>query len=369
MHALRRLSLPPLQLSPASGGEGPHAQAGVLKLILAAVTYVSFSASAARADSIADFYKTKPISLIVSASAGGGYDTLARTVARFLGRHVPGNPAVIVKNMAGAGGITATNFLYNIAEKDASQIGLLQNNAPFEPLLGAKEARYDPSKFEWLGTPSVETGILVVWNAAPVSSLADITRGETTVGAAGINSTPAFYARLINDVFGSKLKIIVGYPGQTEAFMAMERGEIDGYPSVFLSTLQATKADWLPEKKIKPLLYYGPEKRPELAGVPYASELVTNEDDRNLLDAAFAPLALGRPLLMPPRVPAERLAAMRKALADTFADPEFLAESKRLGLGADTPRNGEQIGEAIRRAYATPVRVLDRLRKLNTMPR
>jgi tripartite-type tricarboxylate transporter receptor subunit TctC len=323
----------------------------------------------AHADAVSDFYKGKAVTLTVSSSAGGGYDTLARTVARFLGRHVPGNPVVIVKNMAGAGGITATNFLYNAAEKDGSQIGLLQNNTPFESLLGAKEARYDPLKFEWLGTPSVETGIMVVWNASPVNSLADITRHETTVGAAGINSTPAFYARLINDVFGTKLKIIVGYPGQTEAFMAMERGEIDGYPSVFLSTLQATKADWLPEKKIKPLLYYGPEKRPELAGVAYAPELVTNEDDKALLDVAFAPLALGRPLVMPPGVPPERLTAMRKALAETFADAEFIVESKRLGLGAETSRDGEQIAAAIGRAYAAPPRVLDRLRKLNTVPR
>jgi tripartite-type tricarboxylate transporter receptor subunit TctC len=278
---------------------------------------------------------------------------------------------VIVRNMAGAGGITATNFLYNAAEKDGSQIGLLQNNTPFEPLLGAKEARYDASKFEWLGTPSVETGIMVVWNAAPVNSLADVTRQETTVGAAGNKSTPAFYARLINDVFGTKLKIIVGYPGQTEAFMAMERGEIEGYPSVLYSTLQATKSDWLPERKIKPILYYGPEKRPELAGTSYARELVTNQDDKALLDAAFAPLALGRPLAMPPGVPAERLAAIRKALLDTFADPEFLAESERLGLGGDgdTPRAGEQVADVIRRAYATPPRVLERLRKLHTVPR
>jgi len=149
----------------------------------------------------------------------------------------------------------------------------------------------------------------------------------------------------------------------------MERGEIEGYPSVFLSTLQATKADWLPEKKIKPLLYYGPEKRPELVGVPYAPELVTNEDDKALLDAAFAPLALGRPLVMSPGVPRERLAAMRKALADTFADPEFIGESKRLGLADNAARTGEEVQDAIRRAYAAPPRVLDRLRKLNTVPR
>jgi tripartite-type tricarboxylate transporter receptor subunit TctC len=321
----------------------------------------------AHADAIADFYRGKAVTLTVSSSAGGGYDTLARTVARFLGRHLPGTPTVIVKNMAGAGGIVATNFLYNVAEKDGSQIGLLQNNTPFGPLFGTKEARYAPTQFNWLGSPSVETGILVVWNASPVNSLADIKQRETTVGAAGVNSTPAFYARLLNDVFGTKLKVIVGYPGQTEAFLAMERGEIDGYPSVFYSTLQATKPEWLPEKRIKAIIYYGPEKRPELAGVPYAPEVATNEDDRALLDAAFAPLALGRPFVMPPGVPAERLAAMRKAMSDTFADPEFIAESKRLGLGADTPRDGAQIQDVIRRTYAAPPRVLERLQKLNTV--
>lgn len=323
----------------------------------------------ARADEVADFYRGKSITLTVSSSAGGGYDTLARLVARVLGKHVPGNPIVIVRNMAGAGGIVATNFLYNNAEKDGSHIGLVQNNTPFEPLFGTREARYDPTKFNWLGTPSVETGIFVVWNAVPVATLDDARARETTVGAAGINSTPAFYARLLNEVFGTKLKVVVGYPGQTEAFFAMERGEIDGYASVFYSTLQATKADWLPQRKIKAIVYYGPEKRSELAGVPYAPEVAGKEDDRILLDAAFAPLALGRPLLMPPGVPADRLAAMRKGLADTFADPQFIAESARLGLGPDMPRNGEQIQAVIGRAYAAPPAVIDRLRKLNTVPR
>src|SRR5262249_39993063 len=229
-------------------------------LLIVAFTLVGASA---RADDVADFYKGRTITMTVSSSAGGGYDTLARTVARFLSKHVPGNPIVVVRNMAGAGGIVATNFLYNNAEKDGSHIGLLQNNTPFEPLYGTKEARYEPTKFNWLGSPSVETGIFVVWNTVPVNSLDDAKAPETTVGAAGVNSTPAFYARLLNEVFGLKLKVIVGYPGQTEAFFAMERGEIDGYSSVFYSTLQATKADWLPQKKIKAIVYYGPERRSE----------------------------------------------------------------------------------------------------------
>jgi len=362
--------------SAASSHEGTEAshertEAAVLSCprLALLVSSAFFGVAPAHADDVADFYKGKTITLTVSSSAGGGYDTLARTVARFLGKHVPGNPIVVVRNMAGAGGIVATNFLYNNAEKDGSHVGLLQNNTPFEPLYGTKEARYEPTKFNWLGTPSVETGIFVVWSTVPVNSLDDAKARETTVGAAGVNSTPAFYARLLNEVFGLKLKVIVGYPGQTEAFFAMERGEIDGYSSVFYSTLQATKAEWLPQKKIKAIVYYGPEKRSELAGVPYAPEVVTKDDDRVLLDAAFAPLALGRPLVLPPGVPADRLAAMRKAVANTFADPDFLAEATRLGLQPERPRNGEELQAVIARAYAAPPAVIERLRKLNSVSR
>jgi tripartite-type tricarboxylate transporter receptor subunit TctC len=322
----------------------------------------------ASADDLADFYKSKPVTLTVSSSAGGAYDTLARIVARFLGRHLPGNPIVFVRNMAGTGGIAAANFVY-AADKDGSHLGLLQNTTPFEPLLGAKDARFDPAKFEWLGTPSVETGLLLVWNSVPVNSLDEARQRETTVGVAGPNSPAAFMARLFNDVFGTKLKPKTGYPGLTEALYAMEHGEIEGYPSALYGALQVTKADWLPKRKIKALVSYGPEKLPQLAGVPFAPEIVTKDDDRILLNSAFAPLALGRPFAMPPGVPADRLAAMRKALAETFADPAFQAESERLALGANAPRDGAYVGDAIRRVYAAPPRVLDRLRRLTTAAR
>src|SRR5947207_6151062 len=151
----------------------------------------------ARADELADFYKSRPVTLTVSSSAGGGYDTIARTVARFLGRHLPGNPIVFVRNMAGPAGIAAANFVY-AADKDGSQLGLLQNTTPFEPLLGNKDARFDPGKFEWVGTPSIETGLLIVWNAVLVDSLDDARQRETTVGVAGANSPAAFTARLFN---------------------------------------------------------------------------------------------------------------------------------------------------------------------------
>jgi tripartite-type tricarboxylate transporter receptor subunit TctC len=321
-------------------------------------------ATSVRAEDLADFYKGKTITIVCSSSPGGGYDTLARAVARHLGKHIPGNPTVVVKNLPGAGGIVATNNLFNNAEKDGTVIGLVQNNTPFEPLFGTKNARYEPTKFNWLGSPSVETGILVVWSTVPVNSMDDIKKHPITVGAAGINSTPAFYTRLLNEVFGTQIKPIAGYPGQTEAFLAMERGELDGYPSVFYTTLQATKPEWLPQKKIKAIIQYGPEKEKELADVPYAPDLVTSAEDKILLEAAFAPLALGRPFLMPPGVPADRVTAMRKAMSDTFVDPEYVAEAIKTGLGAATPRNGEQIQQVIDKTYSSPPAVLERLKKI-----
>ena len=340
-----------------------------LPIQLSLALFLGVLAAPAHAQSVDDFYRGKTVTIMVSAGAGGGYDTLARTLARFLTRHLPGNPIIVVRNMAGGGGLAAANALFSGAETDGTYIGLLQSQTPFDPLLGVREARFDATRFNWLGTPSVETGLFVLWNAVPVDTLAQAKERDITVGAAGANSTPAFHARLLNDVFGLKLKIKTGYPGLTDAFYGLERAELEGYTSVIYSALQATKSDWLPQKKIKALLQYGPEKRAELAGVPSARDAANSNDDRILLDAAFAPLALGRPLVMPPGVPADRLAALRKAVMETFADPGFISESARLSLGPSEPHNGEALQEVVARTYAAPPGVLERLRRLHTAPR
>jgi tripartite-type tricarboxylate transporter receptor subunit TctC len=338
-----------------------------MKLIAALVcALLCAGAAPAQADAIADFYRGRTVTVVVSSSAAGGYDTIARAVARHIGKHVPGAPAVIVRNMPGAGGMAATNFLYNNADKDGSVIGLVQNNTPFEPLFGTKEARYDPVKFHWLGTPSFETAMVLLWHAVPVSSVDELRTREVAVGVSGANSTPAFFARLLNATLGTRLKAINGYPGQNEVLLAMERRELDGHPSAFFNSVRATRPTWLREKTAKAIVQYGPEKIAELPDVPFAPDLVANDDDRQVMQAAFAPLALGRPFLAPPGVPAERVAALRRAFAATMADAEFLAEAERTGLGLNAPRRGEQIQAVMERTYRSPPRVLDRLRQLNT---
>lgn len=318
----------------------------------------------ARAQSVADFYRGQSISMVVSSSAGGGYDTLSRVVARYLGKHIPGNPTIIVRNMPGAGGILAMNYLAHLAPRDGLTIGQVQNNTPFEPLFGTKQANYDATAMTWLGTPSVETGMLIVWHTSPVMTIDDAKRIPMTAGASGANSTPSFYARLLNELLGLKLKIIPGYPGQNEVFLAMESGEVDSFSSTFWSSLTSTKPNWIKEKKIRVLVQYGPQKEAELPDVPYGPDLVTSDDDKKLFEAAYAPLAAGRPFVAPPGLPAERAAALRAGLLATFKDPDFLADAAKSQLIINKPTSGEAMQAEIARVYQMPQRIIDRLRRI-----
>jgi tripartite-type tricarboxylate transporter receptor subunit TctC len=325
----------------------------------------SLCAGPAFAQSPAEFYKGQTVTIILSSAPGGGYDAVARTLAQHLPKHIPGNPQVVVKNMPGAGGIVAANFLYNVAPKDGLTIGGLQNNVPFEPLYGTKEANFDSTKFQWLGTPSRETAILTVWHTAPANNWEEAKTNELTMGSSGQNSTPSFYGRLLQETLGLKLKIIVGYESQTHAFLAMEREELHGYPSVFYNSIVATKPQWVKEGKVKFLVQMGLEKEPELPNVPHILDLITKDQDKQLASAAIAPLSAGRPYLMPPGVPADRVAAMRKAFVDTFKDKDFLAEAEKRKLGVNAPRDGKTLQDVIEGVYkGTPPAIIERLKKL-----
>jgi tripartite-type tricarboxylate transporter receptor subunit TctC len=317
-----------------------------------------------RADPIADFYKGKTITLVVSSSAGGGFDVVARLVARYMPRHIAGTPNFVVRNMPGAGGILATKYLATVAPADGTVLGALVNTTPFEPLFGTKEATFDPNKLIWLGSPGAEVGALGVWAASPAKSLDDARKRETTIGAAGINSTPSFYARMINAVLGTRLKIVTGYPGQSEIFLAMERGEVEGHPSILYSGLKSTRPTWISEKKVNFLVQYGAAREKEFGDTPFLGDLITKSEDRSLVEAALAPLAIGRPYLTPPGTPLERVAALRKGLADTFADPEFRTEADRMQIGLATPISGESMAQQIADAYKTSPEVVARLHTL-----
>jgi tripartite-type tricarboxylate transporter receptor subunit TctC len=333
-------------------------------LFATALALTGIGGSSAMADPVADFYKGKTISMVISSSAGGGYDALGRAVSRHLGRHIPGNPNIVPRNMPGAGGIVATKHLYSQAPRDGTVMGLVLNNAPLEPLFGTKAADYDATKLSWIGTPSLETGLLIVWHTSKFKTIDDARKYEMTAGASGINSAPALYSRLMNEVLGTKIKVIAGYPGQNQAYLAIERGELDTFGTTFWSSLTSTKQDWLRDNLIRILLQYGPVREPALKDVPYGPDLVKSEEDRQLFEAAYGPLSLGRPFLMPPEIPADRLAAVRKAFMAMIKDPEFRQEAEKLGLLIDNPRSGEQLQAELQRLYRTPPQVIERLRRI-----
>ena len=320
----------------------------------------------ALADPAEDFYRGKTLSLIVSSATGGGYDTVSRVVAKHMPKHLPGNPSIVVRNMPGAGGVVATNHLYNVAPRDGLTFGQLQATLPFEPLLGNKEAMYDSSKFNWLGSPSFETGLLVVWNKTPVSTIAEARDHEVSVGVPGLNSTPSFNTRMLTETLGLKLRMVLGYPGQNEIFLAMERGEVDGF-STFYSSIMATRPNWISEGKVKMIVQYGPEREPAIKDVPYAPDLVSDPEKLRLLRAAAAPLALGRPFTAPPGTPMDRVEVLRKALAATFADPEYLADVQKLQLPVNFPRSGQQLQATIDEVWHMPPATQELLRKLSGM--
>ncbi len=335
-----------------------RAAAGCLAATLAAAPL------AARAQSVEDFYRGRQVSIVLVTTAGGPYDILARVIARHLGDHIPGKPSLNVRNMPGGGGMVGANWLYNVAEKDGSVIGAMLNITPFEPAFGTDGVRYDPMKFTWLGSPDPETNFLTVWKTAPVNTIDDARKTEITVASSGPASSPAFYARLEMEVLKARLKIVHGYPGQAEAFLAMENGEINGYASVSWSSLTAFKPNWLRDGSVKFLLQMGVRSRPEFPDVPNMMDLVADPDDRLLTRAALALSDLPRPYALPPGVPADRAAAIRRAFAAMFADPAFVADAKQAGLPVEAPLGAEDVQKIIERVYNAPQKIIERMRKL-----
>jgi tripartite-type tricarboxylate transporter receptor subunit TctC len=308
-----------------------------------------------------DFYKGREIKLIISATVGGGYDVYARTLAKHLGEHIPGNPAITPQNMPAAGGIAAANYLYNVAPRDGTVIGLLQNTVPFEPFYGNKQALFDAAKFSWLGTPTTEVAVYMVWHTSRIKTLQDAQTQEMMTGGAGAASTPALFGRVFNEIFNMKARLITGYPGQNEILLAMENGEVEAMASPFWSSIKTSRPTWYPEAKIRLLFQYGAEPHPELKGVPFALDLLQAEADKTLLIAASAPLGLGRPFVAPPGISAEQLAVLRTAMMATFDGPQFRADCEKQRLECSSPRSGEQIEALIGQAYATPEHVRKRL--------
>lgn len=307
-----------------------------------------------------DFYKGKQVNFVVSSDVGGSYDVFARMLSRYLPKYIPGEPSIVAQNMAGAGGLRATNWLYNAAPKDGLAIGMINNTLAFDPLYGNKQAQFEAVKFNWLGTPSKETGLLIVWHTVPVNSLADAQKRELILSASGSGSTPAFFARVLTSLFDLKTKIIPGYKSQTDSFLAMERGENDGNASPFWSSLNNNYPSWISEKKIKVLTYYGAERIPEIPG-PYVLDLISDPEKKAIMEIAQAGLAMGRPVTAPPDVANDKVEILRAAFTAVFKDPAYKAECDKVKLDCSSPSGGAEMLDYVKKIYAAPPSAVEKI--------
>src|SRR5215475_3783295 len=298
----------------------------------------------------------KDINLYVGSGAGGPYDAYARLIARHLGKHLPGNPSVVVQNMPGASGRRLINFMINVAPKDGSAIATVQRGVPFEPLMG--ESQFDVDKIAWIGNANNETNVCMAWHSSPVRRIEDVRTRGMVVGSSGPASTDSIYPNVLNALHGMKFKVVEGYKSATETHIAMERGEADGRCGISWDTLQALNADWLRDRKVRILVQIGLDKVRELAGVPSVFDLSASDEERQIWALWAAPLKMGRPFFAPPGMPAERIDLLRRAFDATMADPELRADAGRMNLAVE-PSSGEQVAALLRQIYTTPKAVVE----------
>jgi tripartite-type tricarboxylate transporter receptor subunit TctC len=328
---------------------------------LVALSYFS-AVICGRAEDAEDFYKGKTIDLIVASTPGGGYDAMARVYARHLPRYIPGAPAVVVRNMPGAGGLVAANYLYNTASRDGTAIATVQQGVVFQPLFGEKQARFDALKFNWIGNANSEVGVFLVWHTSKVKTIQDAFSTEIASAATDGGSSTAFTYRLLNGLLGTKLKIVTGYPGANESFMALERGEAEGFFTVWTSI--KARSNLLQNNQVRLLVQIAMEKTSDLPDVPLASEFVKSDFDRQVLELSEAPGTLGRPYIAPPGVPPERLRLLQSAFVNTSKDPAFRKEVASVNLEVDNVMSGTEAAALLQRLYQSPKDVVAKVESL-----
>ena len=330
---------------------------------LAAVACAALAAPAS-AQSVEDFYKGKTIRFLVGYGPGTGYDVYMRLVQRHIGNHIPGKPNVVPENMPGAGGLVMTNYLYNVAPRDGTAIGLPSRNLVTDPLHGNEAAKFDAMKFAWIGSVSSDVATCLSWRASGVTTLEDAMKHEVKIGGNGPQTDSAIMPRVLNALIGTKFRIFNGYPDSGAVGLAMEQKEVDGYCGFTLGSVRAARPAWLEKDLVAILAQMGPAKHPDLPNVPNPLDLLKDEEARQAFLLVFGLGKMGRPIAAPPGVPADRVAALRKAFQDTLVDPEFIADVKTSRIDVDAPENGVFIEKLIGQLYATPKRVVDRITEI-----
>jgi tripartite-type tricarboxylate transporter receptor subunit TctC len=332
--------------------------------LFAAIAVVIALAGGSRAqDAVAQFFRGKQINLYVGSSAGGGYDTYARLLARRFGSYVPGNPTVVPQNMPGAGSNKLAAYMYTVAPKDGTAIGAIFSGAILQPLLG-DPVQHDPSKFIYLGNANTEVFLCVARTDASVQTFKDALSRELIVGATNEGGSSRDFTAMLDNLLGAKLRIVTGYPGSNEMLLALERNEVQGVCGLGWSSIAPQRARLLDSGLARVLVQLANTGHPELnrMGVPLALDFARNDDDRKAMELVFSQLTFGRPFVLPPGVPADRVTALRRAFMQALQNPEAIAEARNMALDLD-PLVGEAVQAEVAKAYAMPAHIVQRARQ------
>jgi tripartite-type tricarboxylate transporter receptor subunit TctC len=336
-------------------------RSALLRKVIGALAVLLVLAGRAGADGVEDFYKGRNISLVIGFSVGGGYDAYARLLARYIGRHIPGEPSIIPQQMAGAGSLRAANFIYSVAARDGSVFGTFSRSMGTAPLID-KAVEFDSRKFTWLGSVTDDNTICVTWNTSPIKTWDDFLKAPSKLGGLGAGADPDIWTLLYKNVFGAKAQLVTGYPGTNDVTLAMERGEVDGLCGLSWSTIKTRHGDWLKSHSVNIIVQAALKKEPEIEAVPLATDLVTRSEQLQTLKLLLTAQAMARPFAAPPDIPADRKAALIAAFDATMKDADFLAEAQKLDFDV-RPVNAATIDALLAEVYATPNDVLDKAAK------
>ena len=307
-------------------------------------------------------YAGKSVSLIIGFGPGGGYDLWGRVVARHIGKHLPGKPSVVPQNMPGAGSYVAASHIYGAAPKDGTVLAIIARDAALGPLSGAPGARFDATKLSWIGSPTREHNVCIAYHTAKVQNVRQLADTQLILGDTGPGTGTRSYPRVLNDLLGTKFKLVSGFRSSADVFLAMERGEVEGICES-LDSVNIRKPDWIPQKTVNVLLQAGAVSRPELKDVPNVFDLARNAEERAVLEFLYAGQDIGRPFVAPPDLPPDRLKMLRDAFNATMKDAEFIADVKQQKFDLE-PEDGEHLAALIRKIYATPKPIIERVSNL-----
>jgi tripartite-type tricarboxylate transporter receptor subunit TctC len=326
--------------------------------ICAAVAALLLGATGANAQGPEQFFARKTVTITIGYTAGGSYDLYGRLVSRHLGKHIPGQPTVIAQNMPGAGSLKAANYLYEVAPKDGTALGVVVESAALEQALANPAVQYDAAKFSYIGRVATSNNIFMQWHTAKVQSLEDSKRLESSLAGTGPGSIAETVPRLLNALIGTKFKLISGYPASTEAMLAMERGEVEGASSSW-AAVKVGKQAWLREKKIRIIVQTAPQRAAEIADAPSLGEIGNTAEDRQVFALYASGSAVGRSLIGAPGIPPDRVKVLRAAFEAMVKDAEFLADIQRLNVELD-PLPGEAVQQMVVQTLNVPAAVRER---------